>query len=200
MAEPLADIPDLIERLGRELTDTETIRAGALLKDASAAVRRAAGGQLISAGTSTIRMAPNCGRLHLPQIPVTAVTSVENSASQAVTFVWYDGWNEVVVDSSLLINAWEIEPFRYATPMIPMTVTYGHGYAVAPDDIKAIVCSATARALGVDPVGAGVVQEQLGSYSYSVGSAAAQGGVGLLDSEMAVAQSYRRPRPAISML
>lgn len=200
MAGPLAEITDLIERLGRDLTDGEVIRSAAVLRDASAAFRRAAGNQIISQETSTISVAPYGGRIRLPQYPVTAISSVVNTASQAVTFVWYLGWYEVVVDSSALLNSWEIEPFRYSTPTVPVTVTYTHGYDPVPDDVIGVVCSLATRALGQTPDAGGIVQEALGGYSYSVGSAAAQGGFGMLDSERAIAESYRRPAAPISML
>lgn len=198
--EPLADVLDLVERLGRELADTELIRANAVLRDASAAVRRAAGAQIISQETSTARVGAYCGRLRLPQVPVTAVSSVKNSAGQDVTYVWYAGWDEIVVASSSLLNEWEIEPFRYSTPQLPVTVTYTHGYDPVPDDIIGVVCSMALRALGQMPDETGVSQETLGGYSYTIGSAAAQGGIGMLDNERAIAQAYRRPTRPISML
>lgn len=200
LPEPLAGVLDLVERLGRDLTDAELIRSNAILRDASAAVRRAAGGQIISAATSTIRVPAYGGRLKLPQYPVNSITSVVNTASQSVTYTWYAGWTEIVVASSALLNSWEIEPFTYSTPQLPVTVTYAHGYAVVPDDIVGVVCSVALRALGQEADHGGVTQESLGAYSYTVGSAAAQGGFGLLDNERRIAEAYRRPTQPISML
>lgn len=200
MAEPLAGVPDLIERLGRDLTEVELIRAAAVLRDASSAFRRAAGGQIISQDTSVVRLSPNCGRIRLPQWPVVSVASVVNSASQAVTFVWYQSWAEIAVSSTALLNSWEVEPFAYATPTVPITVTYTHGYDPIPDDVVGVVCSIAARAIGQTPEAGGVTEESLGAYSYKVGSAAAQGGFGMLDDEREIARGYRRPTAPISML
>lgn len=197
MAEPLAEVTDLVERLGRDLTEQESIRAQSLLADASAAVRAAAGGQEISEATSDAYLFAHNERLYLPQVPVTAVNSVETVAGATVGFTWYAGFTAYVGYASL--NSFEIVPFLYPA-RTPLVVNYTHGYAVIPDDIVAVVCGIAARALGQPPDTSGVIQESLGGYAYTLGSAAAAGGLGMLDSERLIARRYARPRPSISML
>jgi hypothetical protein len=198
MAEPLAETTDLIERLGRDLTEPEAIRAQTLLADASAAVRAAAGGQEISQATSDAYLFPHRERIYLPQVPVTAVNTVENVIGSAITFTWYAG-PVIYVGWDVYLNQFDVEPF-YFPARVPLVVNYTHGYAVVPDEIVAVVCGIAARALGQPPDTSGVIQESLGGYAYTLGSAAAAGGLGMLDSERLIARRYARPRPPISML
>jgi hypothetical protein len=198
MAEPLAKTTDLVERLGRDLTEQETIRSQTLLLDASSAVRAAAGGQEISEATSDAFVFPRRERIMLPQVPVTAVNSVKNVIGTDITFSWYAGFTAYVGWDAYL-NQFDVEPF-YFPARVPLVVNYTHGYAVVPDEIVAVVCGIAARALGQPPDTTGVIQESLGGYAYTLGSAAAAGGLGMLDSERAIALRYARPRPSISML
>lgn len=206
MSEPLAEIPDLIERLGRDLTDTENVRAAALLRDASAAVRAAAWGQTISRETSTGALIyVRDGLALLPQGPVVSVDEVKNDDGDDLSYVWRSG-SKVWVATGLL-NSWELEPWRVGIPLQPIVVTYTHGYDPVPLDVVAVVCQVAARALGSTPDSSAIAQESLGGYSYMTGAggvsqqaALASAGFGLLPAEVAVAMRYRRNASPISML
>jgi hypothetical protein len=63
--------------------------------------------------------------------------------------------------------------------------------ADVPADIFAVICQIVGRALGRPADEAGITQESIGSYSYSVGAAAAAGAVGLLNDERAVLDRHR---------
>lgn len=200
MADPLATLDDVTQRLGLEqsaMSDTQIIRLLDLIKDASAAVRSEAGGQLISRATSTIRTSL-CGRFALPQYPVVSVTSVTNYVGgAAISYVW-DGLNTLDLYAGL--DSWEIYTGIYGGYRPVANITYVHGYSPVPDDIIAIVSQMSGRAFGLPASDSGVTQESLGAYSVSYGVAAASGGVGFLPDERAIAQRYRRPRAPISML
>lgn len=193
MADPLVTLEQVETRLGLTLTAEQVFRLTALIKDASAAVRAAAGGQHISRATSTIRTSI-CGRFALPQHPVVSITSVtQYDGGAAISYTW-DGLN--TLDLSGGLNAWEING-SYATVGV---ITYVHGYDPVPDDIIAIVSQIAGRAFGLPAGDSGITQESLGAYSASYGVAAAAGGVGMLADERAIARRYMRPRAPVSML
>jgi hypothetical protein len=196
----LATIVDLQQRVAIDLNDgTVKARAVALLDDASAAVRAAAGGQVISSvANDSVKIVPQCGIVRLPQIPVTAVDSVVDKDAAALDFTWYqvDGGGTEITLTSAEVYRFDYE-YPWRTPLAPVTVVYDHGYDPVPDDIVALVCQVAARALGRPPETSGLTQETIGAYSYSIGVAAAAGGLGLLDSEKVIARRYANPvRPA----
>lgn len=175
--DPLANEGDFEARLGRDILDLERARVQALLRDASARVRRLSG-QIISRATTTHRFAPrqtaNGFGIVLSQWPV---VSVEADGD----FTWYAGTNFLATYTAL-------------------TVTYEHGYELVPDDIVGVVCQIAARAFGTKPDTSGVSSESLGAYSYSVGGAAAAGPFGMLNDERETILAYKLPTQPISML
>jgi hypothetical protein len=192
---PLATATDLSDRLGRDLTDSELGRVDALLRDASAAVRRYTG-QDITEATSTTSVRVRGGWLRLPQRPVTAVTTVESATGDSVVFDW-GGGEEVWVGAT---TTWDpatlIWPSRLPTRV---SVTYTHGYAEIPDDIVAVVCAVALRAVGVDPTDTKYQSEGIASYNYTLGAAAAAGALGSLPAERSILDAYRRPVGVIYM-
>jgi hypothetical protein len=88
-------------------------------------------------------------KLALPERPVIAVSSVSGESvnddewtRQGASLTRWYGWPDVV------------------------TVTYTHGFAVIPDDVKAITLAVAARILAAnDPNAPAVTREQIGSYS-----------------------------------
>lgn len=171
----LATTNDLALRLGRTFTVEEEARAAALLDDASAAVR-AYTGQQFTAGTATAeRHTPIRGAVRLWQRPVNSITSVVDDAGDAVA---YDTWFE----GDRLVGF---------TTTSPVKVTYTYGYATIPPDVVAVVCQIAGRAFGMTADSGGVTQEAIGSYSYTVGAAAAAGPLGLLPAEREVLDRYR---------
>lgn len=195
----LASVADLEARLGRSLT-AETTRATALLRDASAAVRRFTG-QEITSRRSTVRALVSCGGVVLPQQPVTAVHGVVtipgtlNGVSQAggavIAFSWYSG---ALVDaaSPTLFVTWPSSGY--------VEVDYTHGLAAVPDEIIAVVCQVAGRAFGTPSDQAGTTAETVGSYSRSTGGAAAAGPLGLLDDERRILAAYRAPQRPIQTM
>ena len=185
----LATVAQVEARLARDLTGADETRMARLLDDASAAVRGYTG-QEFTSSTTTVRVKAKTGVLFLPQRPVTAVTAVEDTDNNALSYQWY-GDDRIYLWSLTPINEWEINvPLKR---MVYVDITYTHGYATVPDDIVAVVCQMAMRAYGVDATDSGKTSESISNYSYSTGGAAAAGGVGLLSDERAVLDRYRRP-------
>lgn len=100
-------------------------------------------------------------------------------------------------------DIWAWEP--WANGVTHVTVTYAHGYDEAlyddpiPDSVIGVVCQVAARALDVAGDDATVQSESVGSYSYSMGAAAASGAFGLLLGERQILDRFRRPGQPVSM-
>lgn len=174
--DPLASVEDLEGRLGRALSDDEADRAELLLADASATVRSYTGQQFTAATNDTARLRSRSGIVILPQRPVTAVGGVEDTDGNTIDFTWYDG------DRFTLTNV----------TVCWVDVTYDHGYDEIPEDIIAVVCQIAGRAMGTPSDQTGLSSESIGTYSYSVGAAAAAGTAGLLNDERTILDRYRR--------
>lgn len=195
--EPLATSLDVMERLGRVFNPAEAMRVEPLLRDASAAVRLRSG-QEFTAGTSTIALPRNPqGRIVLPQFPVTSIDNVKDVYGYDVGYYWQVGMDRIETQGRLL-NEFEIEPLRVPTSTV--VVTYSHGYPEVPDEIVAVVCGIVGRALGTPPDQGGTTQEGIDGYNYSIGTAAAAGGLGILANELAIIDAYKRPVPATPLL
>jgi len=185
---PLADDTDLEERLGRELTAAELLRTGGLLKDASASVRNYTHQDITFVEDEVVRIKVRNGKARLPQRPVTAVTAVADLNDNPVLYLW-EGFDTVCVSPNVPDTfAWE--PWRNGIQAVD--ITYSHGDNPVGDDIIGVVCSIVLRALGRDPIDAGITQEAIQGYSYSIGSAGAAGGFGLLQAEKDILDAYLR--------
>jgi hypothetical protein len=183
----LATSADVVARLGRALTTVEAARIDALLTDASASVRNYTR-QTITEETTTDRLRVRGGKVRLPQRPVTAVTSVTNMNGDPVLYQWF-GFDDLWTSPNVP-DTWAWEPWR--TGIMAVDVTYTHGYDPVPDDIVGVVCSIVMRAIGREPVDAGITTESIQGYSYTLGSAAAAGGFGMLQAERDILDAYRR--------
>lgn len=199
MAEPLATDSDVAERLGRDLTSDELARIGALLSDVSAAVRSYAGQTFTQEETAALLPIRNRA-VRLPQKPVTAVASVEDGLGNALVFTWLTGDDRIALASSSYLNAWELYIRPSGTRLAKALVTYTHGYETTPDDVLGVVCSVVGRALGVSPTQAGITSESITNYSYTIGSAAAQGPFGLMIEEKKILDRYRTLAGPIPMM
>lgn len=184
----LATLDDLQTRIGRVLDGDDVARALAMLEDASAAVVSYTG-QTFEEATTTDRLKVKNGTVRLPQRPTTAVDAIANTASTDLAFTWDHG-DTVYLGTTGALNAFEIEPFRRAPSWVD--VTYTHGYETIPADIVAVVCQIAGRAFGRQLEDAGMQSESIAGYSYSIGTAGAAGGLGMLADERAVLDRYKR--------
>lgn len=191
---PFATVSDVEDRLGRALSGGDTDRMEALLIDASSKVRSFTGQQISqSETTDRIRITARDGHIRLPQYPVVSVASVLSVESGiAIPYFWDGialwGWGRFPESniSAPLYN-------RARRHGIVVDVTYTHGYEPIPDEIIALVCQVASRAFGTAPDQSGITQESMAGYTYSVGSAAASGGLGLLPAEKEVLADYMAP-------
>lgn len=189
MAFNLITAGDIETRLGRALTEAEGDRVAALIVDASAAIRVYTG-RPFGVETVTRRFMPYAGVVTIRQGDITAVTAVSWAGSgDALSFTW-DGANRVSVSGAT-------DPFTYNIPLTGLTnqavdITFTYGEAEVPDAIVAVCCQMVLRALGRPAIDSGTQQESIAGYSYTVGTAAASGPVGLLPDEKALLNRYRR--------
>lgn len=160
-------------------TITDDARATQLLADVSAAFRRKTG-QTFSQESTTERLKVRKNKIRLPQHPVTAVASVVDLNGTPIVFTRVI--NILHLDT-VVPDWWAWEPRR--TALGYADVTYTHGYATLPDDLVGLVCQVASRGYGTVATEAGVSQEQLGPYSYTIGSVAAAGVFGLFAAEEA---------------
>lgn len=186
----LATADDVEARLGRSLTTAEEERVDALLADASASIRSYTGQQFTQA-TTTDRFRVRRGSVTLPQRPVASIDSVTDVRTSTSVYHRWDGIDRIVFSVSAL-DEFEWEPFRVGNGPPVVEIEYTHGYETIPDEIIGVVCSVVTRSLGRRPEDSAVSQESIAGYSYSIGSAGAAGGFGLLPDERAVLDRYKR--------
>lgn len=189
MTEPLATSDDVVGRLGRALTTSEVVRIDALLTDVSSAVRAYTGQTFTSEETTALLTIRN-REVRLPQHPVTAIGAVEDGLGNSLPFIWLDGDVVISLVSASYLNSWELNVLP-GTRIGKAAVTYTHGYATIPDDIVGLVCQIVGRALGTPSTDAGKTSETITNYSYTIGSAAAQGAFGIMDEEKRLLDRYR---------
>ena len=173
----LVTIEEVETRLGRCLEGADKDRVRALIADASAAIEGHIG-YSIAAGARTDMACPVGLTMRLTYPNVAAVTSVTDHEGVDIPFAWVTGAQEITFPAT-----------RYGSPV---TVAYLSGWAATPADLVAVACQVVGRAFGVSPDETGTTQESLGSYSHTIGSAAASGALGLLAAELAVCERYRR--------
>lgn len=186
----LANLADVEDRIGRVIDDdAEVARVNALLDDASAAIRLETN-RLFGAGTATVRLKPRQSVVRL-RPGVTSITSVQTIDAVDVDYTW-DGLQLVAIGVPNAIDAADI-----STNVVDVTFAYDEG--PVPDIITGICANMAARAFGIRPDQTGLQQESIGGYSYSVGAAAAAGGIGLLPDEKRALQRFRRMQGPIWM-
>ena len=145
----LADLVDRVPEDDQALLDNPYL-VETLLEEAADLIKSETG-QEITAGVSTLTLyAAGRRTLRLPQLPVTAVTvTVDSLLWVADTDYWW------TADGFL----WRTNP--HAVWDGPVEVTYSHGYATVPEDIKRLNA---ALALSM-------LQDRAGIRSVSLGNA-----------------------------
>lgn len=173
-----------------------TDRATILLDTATAAIR-AYTNQTLSRVTNDVVILPGnyTGRLELPERPVTSVGAVaigDTALTVDSDFVW-DGRTSLLrgtaVSGVLVVNDGPLISGRgdWGGDGARVSVTYTHGFATIPDDVKGVCLALAARSLQSPD---GVNSETVGSYSVSYTRTG--GAVSLLDEERRLLDRYRR--------
>lgn len=177
-------------------TSIDSTRATLLLDLATGAIR-AYTGQTLSQVSGDVVTLPGTfdNALVLPERPVTAVTTVVvNDLTLAVNgdYVWPG--SDVLLRGSRIatpvVNGpdWLLGGFGdWGGPSAEVVVTYTHGFATIPSDIKGVCLALAARSLTSPD---GVNSETVGSYSVSYSRTG--GAVSLLSEEKALLDRYRR--------
>ena len=173
----IAEVADMAVRMTIDITTAEDIdRATALLSDASSMVRSITGRPFGINLQTTVRLQAHCGLVRLEARDIVSVDSVTTIGGVDLTGTW-DGLHNLLVG---VYDQFDVEPSWSNV----VDVTYTRRAKDAPDWVKGIVVQMAARAFGRPPEQSGVSQEAIAGYSYTVGSAAAAGGVGLLPYEL----------------
>lgn len=187
----LATSTDVVAAMGRSLTASESARVGAILDKASELFRRRSG-QTFTAGTSTVRLKVNGGRVYLTQVPVTAVTTVLDDDAVAVTYARAGQWL-TIDEGSTSCNSSSF-----------VTVTYTHGGTV-PDLVRLAIADLARRVLLIpEAAAAGSTQhsETAGPFTTAdtYGRDAIGGTVSLSDEDKALADSYKFRVPTVHVM
>lgn len=125
-------------------------RANLILSLATAAIQRHTGQTLAAVAADSITIPGRLGKfLRLPERPVTAVTSVT-----------LDG--VTITDFDLLPQSVLYRGSGWGDARVIIGVTYDHGFATIPDDLKGVALDIAARVVN-NPTSS--VQESFGSYS-----------------------------------
>ncbi|WP_406224977.1 hypothetical protein [Streptomyces anulatus] len=197
--EPLADISDLEDRLGRPLTAGESARAQALLSDASAHVRIYTGQDFSRTNNETATLRAQQGLIRLPQRPVIDVSAVVAIGAGGAPDLPVTGWQWDGLDvvrtaaNSPVINlpeAWHDED----TDSYPGTyrVTYSHGAAFVPAAVVAVVASMALRTLTAPSLAGGVTGETIGPYTYRTDGSGVGTAVVMGEADRHALKSFRR--------
>lgn len=180
------DESQLEEYLGVTFDVSETARAASLLSMSVALVRGYTGQTLSLVTDDTVTLpGPASRTLFLPEIPVIGVTSVTYAGVELVAEIDYQVWTT----AGLLTRDYH---YGYGYGWSPgyVEVTYTHGYATIPDDLRAVVLTSAARGWENPTM---MPRESVGTYSPSYAQSGFNLGAGvyLTDSERAVLDRYR---------
>jgi hypothetical protein len=170
-----------------DLTDFQSGDAQTHLDLALAVVRAYCGWHIAPSQEDTVTLDGAGTTIQaLPSLHVTAVESVEvdGEAVDTGNFTWSA--------AGFLRYGGECWPGRWSGVLRDVVVTFTHGYAELPAEIRAVVLSVAARS-STSPSGASTMQA--GPYSVALGRNAdgSSGGVTLTDLERAVLDRYRLP-------
>lgn len=166
---PLATVEELAAHMDAPV-DSLPANAAEMLANVSATVRRLAGGQHITRGTTTAELYPVDGRVILPQSPVVSVSEVEA-----------DGKTLAPTEYTRRRGLIFVSPYTDT-----VRVTYTHGFAEIPGDLKRIILDSSSRAL--DGSG-GATQMNVGSIQLMYSQETT--GPSFADIEKDIVRTYR---------
>jgi len=193
---PLAGPDDVAARLGRDLTDAESLRLIPLLADASAQIRRYCRRDFLPHTAETVILYGHDSEILLPGYPVQSVDSVTaiggGTGLPDVPIPWFifDGIRTVrIAGGAAIINLpeswWDGDyPGTYA-------VTYSWGPAQFPDEVTMVCANAAIGVLTAPTAAAGVIGETIGPYSYRMESAGGGVAVSLSAADLAILKDFR---------
>ena len=175
-------------------------RCEALLEQASAQFR------LMALQDFDIRETSLVVRAHgsvvmLPKLPVVSVESVQVVNTDGTPGAVIAGWSFDGISRISVVGLSGLA-FNLAHPEVAWTnyvVTWTHGFAEVPADVRWSVAQMVARSLS-SPAPAGITQESIGGYQYSLGAYTASGAASMTREEQAVASRYRPRQSSVAVL
>jgi hypothetical protein len=203
----LASIDDVTVRLGRPMTPVEIARAGVLLKDASAQIRRYCRKDFLYYAADTITAASQGAEIRLPGRPVLSVSSVTAISGRPdwpnipVTWFSFDGIDRILIteaNASGVINlpeAW----YEYGAYPGTYIVVYEHGYQEYPDEVTMVCSNAVMSVLQAPTMAAGVIGETVGAYSYRLERGGGGLAVALSEADLAQLDDFRDKQGTMSI-
>lgn len=203
----LATAQDLEDRIGRSLTAEESLRATALLTDASALIRGYTRQNFDQQTGDQVVLRPAGNHVRLPQRPVLAVQQVaiidcDGQPSDPINGWCWDGSDKIRITGSSIKgidDPWW--PWNWAPEALQ--VTYDHGYTVTPADVVARACSMVLAVLLAPTQAEGLVQERIGQYTYIYGQQAGAGSPGatvrMTQADRNALARYRRTAGTIAL-
>lgn len=184
----LASVDDVADILALDSTGLDPDQAAAILAQASARFRAEAWCDFTAADTTLVLRVLG-SRVDLPQRPVTAVSSVKSVGDDGQGDTELVGWSfDGIHTIRIGDRSWVINATVGETETVE--VTWTHGYATVPEDVRWSVAQMAARAIS-NPAPAGVQAENIGAYGYRIGGSGESGGAGMTADERAVAHRYR---------
>jgi hypothetical protein len=225
MTTPPADLPslatpdDIVARLGRNMNSSEAARVDAMLQDGSAIIRRFAREDFVIVSQDVVKLLADAGVINIPNIPVISIDGLLALSGMAgvpnMTVTWYrfDGVSQILVPEPSLSGIINLPAFWYESVWSRQSfqLTYTHGYASTPAEVKGLLCSAIISELSTPTMSATVQSESIGAYSYSMrrsysrgsaGSSGAMAGIhaALIDfGMMQVLADYRQSQGTIAL-
>lgn len=196
---PLATIDDVTERLGRPLTDAETMRANRLLMDASAQIRRYCRKDFLYHENDVLDIQGDGSVIKLPYRPVVTVSSVIAISGRPdipdipVSWWIFNGIDEISIAESTASGVVNLPEAWYDYGAYPGTyqVTYSHGYPEVPDEVVMVTANAVIAVLLAPTMAAGVIGETVGAYSYRLERSGGGLAVALGQSDLDILNDFR---------
>lgn len=165
-----ATAEDLATFMQQNFTAEETATAVLLLDLVSAAIRSYTGQTISAVDGESVTLEAPCGyhsRLFLPQLPVTAVTSV------TVAGTLYTALTDYYVRLDIGTIEFLTHTWWWSSPPSSVVVVYSHGYATGTpelDVVKAVCLEAAAATFGsAGGSSSDVKSESVGNYSVTYG-------------------------------
>lgn len=190
----LADLEDVEDRLGRDLSTDEQRRADALLRDASVIVRNYTRRDFTLSNTVD-RYLPRGRKVILPKRPVVAINSVKavigygthQTISVLSFWSWVAGPEIILGEPTLMING---PSYEWNDSNVWAEVDYDHGFAEVPDDVRTVTANLVVRNLTA-PKGGLIDMETVGPYTARYSGITASGPLGLAEPDRSVLNRYR---------
>lgn len=192
-----ATVDELAEELEVTFTESQERKAFRRLESATGAIQEFTHLTISKVTGDVVPLTGNWGRrLVLPEVPVSAVSSVviDGETLTSGEDYTFDGIRTIYrgVLESPLLDTIEREPAgegHWGGPECIITVTYTHGWDPIPPVVRGICLAMAARGWSAPT---GVQQETIGGYSVTYGTSAVSGANVLLPGEKRTMANLRR--------